>query len=137
MAKSVKQKINVKSSTEAELVGVSDILPHIVWMRNFVRSQGYRSDNQAVLYQDNQSTMRLIDSGRPLSARTRHLHIRYFFVTDRIKSGELTMKYIKTDEMLADFLTKPLQGELFAKLRDKLMNVVSKKKLGEERKNDP
>ena len=35
-----RQSINTKSSTEAELVGISDALPQNIWSRNFLRSQG-------------------------------------------------------------------------------------------------
>ena len=55
---SKKQKLNTKSSTEAELVGVDDLMPQILWMRYFLEAQGMKvSDN--VVYQDNQSAMKL------------------------------------------------------------------------------
>ena len=43
------------------------------------------------------------------------MNIRYFFITDRVKSGELVIRYCPTGEMLADHFTKPLQGEAFYK----------------------
>ena len=58
-----------------------------------------------------------------ISKRTRHINIHYFFITDRIKKGELHVKYCPTKEMKADFFTKPLQGKLFRKFRDWLMNL--------------
>jgi hypothetical protein len=56
--------------------------------------------------------------------RTKHIAIRYFFVTDKIKSGELRAKWCPTAAMVADFLTKPLQGAAFTKFRDLLMGVI-------------
>jgi hypothetical protein len=51
-----KQKINTKSSTEAELVGVDDAMTMVLWAHNFLEAQGYNvRDN--VVYQDNQSTI--------------------------------------------------------------------------------
>ena len=38
---SLKQKLVARSSTEAELIGVHDILPQILWTRNFLMSQCY------------------------------------------------------------------------------------------------
>ena len=35
------QKINTKSSTEAELVGVNDVLPPVLWTQFFLEAQGY------------------------------------------------------------------------------------------------
>ena len=118
-----KQRINTKSSTEAELVGVDDGMPLVVWTRNFIAAQGYDiRDN--VVYQDNQSTMLLAKNGRASSGRrTRHIDIRYFFVTDRVKRGELRIEYCPTGDMVADFFTKPLQGSLFRKLRGIILNM--------------
>ena len=36
-----KNKINTKSSTKAELMGISDALPQVIWYQNFLMSQGY------------------------------------------------------------------------------------------------
>jgi hypothetical protein len=55
--------------------------------------------------------------------RTRHLDIHYFFVTDRVKSGDLRIEYCPTGDMVADFFTKPLQGSLFRKLRKIILNL--------------
>jgi hypothetical protein len=41
---STRQKLNTKSSTEAELVGVNDVMPQALWTRYFIEAQGYRSD---------------------------------------------------------------------------------------------
>eukprot|EP00957_Ditylum_brightwellii_P062922 4774542-Ditylum_brightwellii.AAC.1 len=55
--------------------------------------------------------------------RTRHINIRYFFVTNKIASGELTVKYCLTELMVADFYTKPLQGKLFRVFRNRILNL--------------
>jgi hypothetical protein len=52
---SQKQKMNTKSSTEAELVGINDVLPQALWTKYFLEAQGYGTNN--LMYQDNQSTM--------------------------------------------------------------------------------
>ena len=44
-----------------------------------------------------------------------------FFVKDWVESGEIDIKHCPTDAMVADFLTKPLQGEAFQKFHDTLM----------------
>ena len=55
---------------------------------------------------------------------TKHINIRYFFCTDRIKKGKLSVKYCPTLDMIADYFIKPLQGSLFRKLRDLLMGII-------------
>jgi len=76
------------------------------------------------IYQDNKSTILLAENGRQSSSRwTRHLNVRYFFVTDKIKKGEVKFAFCPTHEMLADFFTKPLQGTLFTRMCDKILNL--------------
>lgn len=36
MSKSLKQKLNTKSPTEAEMVGASDYLPYLIWAKKFL-----------------------------------------------------------------------------------------------------
>ena len=120
-AKSNTQKLNTKSSTECELVALSDSATQIIWTRNFLEEQGIIM-KPAKIYQDNMSTIALVKNGKSNSDRTRHIAIRFFFIADRVASNELCIEYMPTEEMLADILTKPLQGTLFKKLRDKLLN---------------
>ena len=119
---SKKQKLVTKSSTEAELVGVDDVLPQVLWTRNFLLAQGWEV-NETVVYQDNKSAILLETNGAASSSkRTRHIDIRYYFVKDRIAAGELTIEFCPTDDMWADYFTKPLQGAKFLFLRRIIMN---------------
>jgi len=120
---SVRQRLTTKSSTEAELVGVDDVMPMVLWTRQFMEGQGYGiKDN--IIYQDNQSAMLLEKNGQQSSTkRTRHLNIRYFFVTDRVQAKQLTIEYCPTGDMWADVFTKPLQGAAFAKFRSLILNI--------------
>ena len=109
------EKINTKSSTEAELVGVSDYLPYNIWLTMFLEDQGYVLKSN-VLYQDNQSAIKMEKNGRnSCTGNSRHVHIKYFFVKDRVDKGEVTIEYCPTHIMLADNFTKPLQRALFWK----------------------
>ena len=47
---------------------------------------------------------------------------KFFYVTDQIKQGWLTVKHCHTKEMVADIYMKPLNGELFRQVRAKIMN---------------
>jgi hypothetical protein len=117
------QKINTKSSTEGELVGVNDVMPQVLWTRYFLEAQGYGAKD-SVIYQDNQSAILLENNGRASSSRrTRHINIRYIFVTYREAAGEVYIEYCPTGDMIADYFTKALQGATFKKMRDLIMNV--------------
>ena len=87
-----KQRINTTSSTEAEVVAVHEVLPTILWTRYFLEAQGYKV-NKSTVFQDNMSSILLEKNGKASSGkRTRHMNIRYFFVTDRIKSKEIDIE---------------------------------------------
>ncbi len=124
ISSSGKQKLNTCSLTESKLVGVDNLMSLIVWSCNFLKAQGYALvDN--ILHQDNRSAILLEKNGQMSSGKhTKHIAIRYFFVTDRIRVGEISPKWCPTGEMIADFLTKLLQGAMFWKFRDLLMEVV-------------
>jgi len=122
---SSKQKLNTKSSTEAELVAVDDSMAQVLWTRHFLAAQGEHVPTTTI-YQDNKSTMLLAENGKTSSGkRTKHLNVRYFFVTDKIKKGEVKVAYCPTQEILGDFFTKPLQGTQFVRMRSKILNPTS------------
>ena len=115
---STKQKIVTKFSTKSEL---SDVINMAVWARDFLAHRG-RNTGPVILYQDNMSTIALIQNGASTSHRTKHIKIRYFFVHERIVSGEIIVQYMPKKCMLADILTKALQSGLFKKLSRSLLN---------------
>jgi len=121
LAKSSKQKIVTKSSTESELVGLSDTATLAIHLRNFVIAQGYEI-GPAVIYQDNLSCMALMKRGGPGSERSRHINIRHFWLAERVDGGEVIIEHLGTEKMFANLLTKPVQGIQFARERMGLTN---------------
>ena len=118
-----KQKLVTRSSTESEVVGVYDVLPQILWTKKFLDDQGV-GIKDTVLYQDNMSSILLERNGRQSSTkRTKHIDIRYFYVGDHLQNKSLSLHHCPTDEMLADYFTKPLQGSLFVRLRNHIMGA--------------
>ena len=89
-----------------------------------MEAQGYGVDDTHAL-QDNWSSIILEKNGKASSSkRTKHINIRYYIVTDRIAMNELSVHWCPTEYMIADFVTKPLQGELFRKFRDQIMGIT-------------
>jgi hypothetical protein len=122
-ASSKRQKLNTKSSTEAELVGAGDFLPQTIWTVNFIEAQGYKV-SRSEYHQDNQSAMKMEKNGRQSAGqRFRHINIRYFFIKDKIDKNEINLMYCPTGEMIADFFSKPQQGSMFRHFRDIIMGV--------------
>ena len=120
---SKKQKLNTRSSTEAELVGADDVATQILWTKHFMEAQGYTIEDN-ILHQDNKSTILLQENGRKSTGkRSRALNVRYFFLTDQVEKGNLRITYCPTNDMTADYMTKPLQGEKFRKFRAEIMGL--------------
>jgi hypothetical protein len=121
ICKSKRQTINTKSSTEAELIGASDYLPNTLYVKLFMEAQGYPITS-AIFKQDNESAIKMQQNGKAsCGQRSRHIDIRYFFITDHSKRNSIHIQHCPTGDMLADFFTKPLQGSLFRKFRSVLL----------------
>jgi hypothetical protein len=121
---STTQKLNTGSSTETDIVGADDFMLAICWTHYFMKAQGYGvKDN--VLFQDNNSSILLEKNGKASSSkRTNHINIRYFFITDRVSKEEVSVVWCPMGDMIGDYATKPLQGNLFQKFRDQIMGVT-------------
>jgi hypothetical protein len=90
------------------------------WTGEFLKHQG-RESVPVCLGQDNKATITLVTKGHSTSDRTRHVAIRYYWVHDLIARNQASVVYVPTHDMVADILTKPLQGVQFARLRDILL----------------
>ena len=130
---SVKQKITTRSSTESELVGIDDTITFIEWISLYMKDQvkHYPADDPLKMLgtknlaeQDNTSTIKLAVNGRrSCGQRTRHINIRYFYITDKVNDGTVAVSYRPTKEMISDYFTKALQGSLFRQHRNAIMGV--------------
>jgi hypothetical protein len=130
---STKQKLNTKSSTESEIVGVDDFMPAIWWTRYFMKAQGYDvKDN--VLYQDNKSSILLEKNGKASSGkRMKHINNRYFFITDRVNKNEVSAVWCPTEDLILDYATKPLKVLCSRRSETKSREWFRRKIRGQER----
>jgi hypothetical protein len=118
---STKQKLNVKSSAECELVAVSDGLSSVIKVQNILEAQGIKTA-PILLLQDNLSTIQMMHKGIGSNEKTKHIKSRYFWIQDLIKRGVIEILHVKSGDMVSDPLTKPLQGEPFCRHNNKLIN---------------
>ena len=83
ISQSHKQKLNTRSSTETEVVGVDDAMSPILWTRLFLEAQGIEVQRN-ILYQDNKSAILLENNGKKSSSkRTRAMNMHSLFLCDR------------------------------------------------------
>jgi hypothetical protein len=79
--------------------------------------------NHNIIMHNNISSMKLEMNGKTGSGkRTRHLDIKYFYITDLIERKEVTLQYCPANAMLANYFMKPLTGFKFQKFCNTVMN---------------
>jgi hypothetical protein len=127
---SKQQLLMTKSSTESELVGLSDQFLQIIWTMNFFLAEDFVV-GPARVFQVAPNTIALAAKGSCISARTLHIDIEYLFVTDRVDSQEVQIIYTATAEMRADILTKEFSGGM----RAVLMGMEDVKSVGVKEKH--
>ena len=120
-----KQKISTWISIKSEVAAVDEGITKPLWMCNLILSQNQEVTN-CILFQDNQASMQLEKNGfASAGKRSKHFDIRFFFCTDLVKRGELSIEYCPTLEMVADVMTKPLQGAQFQKFRNAVLEILA------------
>lgn len=112
---SYKQKMVTGSFAESEIVALSDALFDVLWFRRWLNGQGHVLP-PTVVYQDNQAVISLMRSERRCHQQTKHLDARYFYARDLEIAGIIKIVWLPTALMLADLMTKPVQGDLFTTL---------------------
>lgn len=119
-----KQKTVALSSTEAEYMGLSDACKEALFIRTLF-NECLNLKCILTLYNDNQSAQKLCENSM-FHARTKHIDIRHHFIRDIINKHFVNIKYLSTDEMPADILTKPLVKEKFVNCLNQfsLKNIV-------------
>ena len=84
-SKSRSHRITSRRSTESEIIGVDDNMPGVISTFPFLKGQFFKV-NKNIVYQGNQSAIFVERRGKYLFGnKTRHIDIRYFFITDRIE----------------------------------------------------
>lgn len=123
-ASSTKQKHIVKSSFESELMSIDKVTDELIWTRKLLEELGISQTKPSIIYNDNKSTITSIHKGTSSFKQTKHINTKYFYIREHIQNNQINLQYIETENNLADFLTKPLQGSLFIKFRNAIMNVT-------------
>ena len=114
-----KQSTVAKSSTEAEYVSLSSAAQEAIWLRRLMKDLRRQIDAPTTIYEDNQGAIELAKNAK-FHNRTKHIDICHHFVRERVVSNEIRVIYCRTENMIADIMTKGLPRPAFEKLRDLL-----------------
>ena len=116
---SKKQSVVAQSTAEAEYVSASKATSQVIWLRRIFEDIGEKQKKRIVLYCDNKSAIAIAKN--PVShERSNHISIKYHFIREAQKKGEIQLHYCQTGEQLADIFTKELHREKFCYLRERI-----------------
>jgi len=99
------------STTEAEYMAAAYATKEGLWLRILFNDLGMKTD-AITIYADNQSAIKLLKNP-VFSMRSKHIDVIYHFARERVARQDIAFKYISTDKMVADALTKPLPSAKF------------------------
>lgn len=112
LARSVKQKLQARSSAEAELIAVEECCTYVVHMRYLCHELGIPVDGPTMIGQDNQSAMIIAANGGGSFKRTKHMVGKFGYLKERLDHGDAYLHYVSTKAMLADMFTKPVTKDI-------------------------
>ena len=117
---SKKQRTVAQSTCEAELYAEAAALQEVLWLRGLLHELGLHVQTGSLVYGDNQSTIAISKNGIK-GERTKHVDVKYHFITETVESGKVQLKWIPTTEQQADIFTKALAAPVFEHFRKALM----------------
>jgi len=119
---SKRQSIVALSSAESEYISATSAVQQILWLRGVLGDLGI-GPRTTPLRCDNQAAKAMAESSR-LHQRTKHINVRYHFIRDHVRSGEVEVQWIPTAEQQADMFTKALGPQLFLPMRQLVMGAA-------------
>ena len=94
------------STTEAEYMAAAYAIKEALWLRTLLNELDMNIGTISI-YADSQSAIKLLKNP-VFSMRSKHIDVIYHFARERVARKDITFKYIATNMMVADILTKPL-----------------------------
>ena len=112
-AKTKKQSNIALSSTEAEYISITMAVQELLWLMNILEELKIKF-NTPTIYSDNQPAIKISQSAA-IKGRTRHINVKLQFVKELLKENKIILKYVETEENIADLFTKALPEKRFKK----------------------
>jgi hypothetical protein len=109
-------QVTVAASTvEAEYMGAASAVKEALWLKKLARDLGIEI-GQICIRGDNQGALKLLKHSMS-TQRSKHIDVMHHFARERVLRGEVKFEYCSTENMAADFLTKPVNSAKFVKCR--------------------
>jgi hypothetical protein len=118
---SKKQRTVALSTCEAELYAKAAAIQEVLWLRGLMKELGLHMHTGSTVHGDNQSAIAVAKNG-VRSDRTKHVDVKYHFVTDAVERGVVRLRWVPTAQQQADIFTKALAAPVFLNLRKQIMS---------------
>jgi hypothetical protein len=118
-----RQKEVQLASTHNEIIAASESITHGLHAQHIMESMDIPESwyKPCKFYEDNLAVILLTKNGRSTNSKSKHIHIRHFFMKQYFDNGTFVMIHCPTEKMVADINTKPKVGETFLFLRDRIL----------------
>lgn len=113
---SKKQTTVAISSTEAEYTAAVATGKEVIWMRSLLRELHFPIDAATPMMMDNQSAI-AVTKNPEHHGRMKHIDIQHHWIREKVRDRDIVVKYLPTEEMTADILTKALPRALVERHR--------------------
>jgi len=104
------------STAEAEYVAATVVACQAVWLRRVLRDLCHEQEKGTTIFCDNSSTIAL-SKNSVFHKRTKHIDTKFHFIRELVNNGEIVLQHCRTEDQLADILTKPLAKKSFDHFR--------------------
>jgi hypothetical protein len=107
------------STTEAEYMAMTSAAQEITWFQSWMKDV-LNKDTKGLIECDNQAAIALAKNENSTD-RTKHIDIRHHFIKEKVMSGSIEIRWISTEDQLADLLTKRMPTNRLEMLRSKIL----------------
>jgi hypothetical protein len=115
------QKTVALSTMEAEYMALAAAVQESIWFRMLLEELKFTLQQPIRLYEDNVACIHFSDHPGE-HRRSKHIDYRYHFVRERVHQGDVVVDSVQSQDNIADIYTKPLQRDLFLKLRNRMLS---------------
>ena len=116
---SKKQQVVALSTTEAEYMAAASSACQAVWLRRLCDELNQKQGSPTKIFCDNKSAISLTKNP-VFHGRSKHIDIKFHYIRELVSSKEIEVEFCKSEEQIADILTKPLKADIFHRLKEKM-----------------
>ena len=116
---SKKQEIVAQSTAEAEFIAATATVNQALWLKKLMDDLHLEQEDSIEVFVDNQATL-AISQNPVFHGRTKHFKVKYYFLREVQRSGEVKLVYCSSKNQIIDIFTKSFSAGRFEVLREKL-----------------